>query len=65
MDLKDKLEAINNNNWQAKSDLHTLIEAREIKADPKRLKAALDMAEEKLQAIVEIIGAESCEEGED
>lgn len=34
--------------WRAESDVRTLMEAEKIKADPKRLKAAQDMAKEKM-----------------
>ncbi|MFT3815256.1 MAG: hypothetical protein QM740_18065 [Acidovorax sp.] len=34
--------------WQAESDMRTLAEAEEIRKDPKRLKAALAKAKEKI-----------------
>lgn len=34
--------------WRAESDMRTLMEAEEIKKDPKRLAAAQAMAKEKL-----------------
>lgn len=35
------------NDWQAESDLSTLIEAKKIKADPKRMKAACACAKKR------------------
>lgn len=40
--------------WQAKSDMQTLLEARKIKGDPKRLKAALACAKKDLDALESI-----------
>lgn len=34
--------------WRAESDLRTLAEAEEIKKDPKRYKAALEKAKQKI-----------------
>lgn len=34
--------------WQAESDMRTLAQAEEIRKDPKRLKAALAKAKEKI-----------------
>lgn len=46
-----KAEPMDDKNWQAESDAHTLIEAETIKLDKKRmekaLKAAKDIAKEK------------------
>ena len=36
------------NDWQAESDVRCLAQAEEIKSDPKRYKAALAMAKEKM-----------------
>ena len=33
--------------WQAESDMHTLMQAREIKSDPKRYRAAMNCARKK------------------
>lgn len=40
--------------WRAESDLRTLMDCEEIRADPKRLKAALAVAEEKQKALAEV-----------
>jgi len=40
--------------WQAESDMRTLAEAEEIRKDPKRLKAALAKAEEKIAELREL-----------
>lgn len=37
--------------WKAKDDMRTLAEAEEIRKDPKRYKAAMAMAREKLAEI--------------
>jgi 5-bromo-4-chloroindolyl phosphate hydrolysis protein len=37
--------------WQAESDMRTLAEAEEIRKDPKRLKAALAKAKEKIEEL--------------
>ncbi|MFC4923000.1 hypothetical protein [Delftia deserti] len=37
--------------WKAKDDMRTLAEAEEIRKDPKRYKAAMAMAREKLGEI--------------
>lgn len=41
-------------NWQAESDMRTLLEARKIKSDPKRLKAALECARKAKEALEEV-----------
>ena len=40
--------------WMAESDLRTLIEAEKIKADPKRLKAAMAAKREQMDALKNI-----------
>ena len=40
-----------NNDWQARSDMQTLLDARKIKADPKRLKAALACAQKQKEML--------------
>lgn len=40
--------------WQADADLQTLISARKIKSDPKRLKAALACAQSRKEMLEEI-----------
>jgi hypothetical protein len=42
------------NDWQAEGDCDTLIRAREIKNDPKRYKAAMDVANQRLAAIKDV-----------
>ena len=43
-----------NNDWQARSDMQTLLDARKIKADPKRLKAALACAQKQKEMLEEV-----------
>ncbi len=40
-----------NKDWQAESDMRTLAEAEEIRKDPKRMKAALTKAQEKIEEL--------------
>lgn len=40
--------------WQIESDMRTLMEAEKIKADPKRLKAAQDLAKEKMMEVAKV-----------
>lgn len=40
-----------NKDWQAESDMRALAEADEIRKDPKRLKAALAKAKEKIEEL--------------
>ncbi len=40
-----------NKDWQAESDMRALAEAEEIRKDPKRLKAALAKAKEKIEEL--------------
>ena len=42
--------------WRAESDMRTLAQAQEIKADPKRLAAAKKCAEEKLAEMQAMAG---------
>ncbi|HNB69264.1 hypothetical protein [Accumulibacter sp.] len=42
--------------WQAQSDLRTLAEARAIKSDPKRLKAAQEYAQKQMVAAAQAAG---------
>lgn len=44
--------------WQAKSDMRTLAEAEEIRKDPKRYKAAMAKAKEKLAEIESLLDSE-------
>lgn len=41
-------------NWQAEDDVRTLQRAKEIRADPKRLKAARELAKTKLAELASI-----------
>lgn len=43
--------------WQAESDMRALAEAEEIRKDPKRLKAALAKAKEKIAELQSIPAA--------
>lgn len=40
--------------WRAEDDMRTLTRAAEIKADPKRYKAALTLAREQMKALAEV-----------
>jgi PHD/YefM family antitoxin component YafN of YafNO toxin-antitoxin module len=44
--------------WQAKSDMRTLAEAEEIRKDPKRFKAAMEKAREKLAEIESLLDSD-------
>lgn len=44
------------NDWRADSDMRTLMEAEQIEADPKRLKAARAKAKEKLAQMQAVLG---------
>ena len=44
--------------WRAQSDLDTLERAIEIKKDPKRLKAAQELAKERLEAMAKVASVE-------
>lgn len=41
--------------WKAKDDMRTLAEAEEIRKDPKRYKAAMEKAKEKLAEIQSLL----------
>lgn len=53
---KDKSEVTTRevDDWQAKEDLHTLARAAEIRADPKRLRAAIEQAKKKVAEMQEL-----------
>ena len=51
MGKNTSMDAIGEDDWQAKSDMRTLAEAEEIRKDPKRFKAAMAKAKEKLAEI--------------
>lgn len=42
--------------WQAESDMRTLVEAEQIKRDPKRLKRAQECARKKLTEVASVAG---------
>ncbi len=42
------------NKWRAEEDMRTLTRAAEVKADPKRYKAALALAREQMKALAEV-----------
>ena len=44
--------------WRAESDMETLIRAEEIRKDPKRLKAAQEIARERVQQAAAVTAAE-------
>lgn len=41
-------------NWRAESDLRTLIECEKIEKDPKRFKAAKDIAKKKMMEVAAV-----------
>lgn len=43
--------------WKAESDLRTLCDAREIRKDPKRMKAVKEMAKKKLEGMASVMSA--------
>ncbi len=45
---------VSDNEWQVDSDLRTLMEASKIRSDPKRLKAAQDLARERCDTMTKI-----------
>lgn len=51
---KAKAISLPNDDWEARNDLHTLVEARKIRSDPKRLKRAQECARNKIQALRDI-----------
>lgn len=44
--------------WRAESDMRTLVEAEQIKKDPKRLKAATACANDKLKEVASVAALE-------
>lgn len=50
----DKAEDEQEKKWRAESDLRSLIEAEKIKADPERLKMAMKMKREQMDALKKI-----------
>ena len=44
-----KMAVVKENDWQAESDARTLMEARAIRKDPKRLGKAMEFAKAKAQ----------------
>ena len=53
-----------NDEWRAEADLRTLIESRKIEGDPKRMKAAIKLAQEKRDAMSDIVDESEEEETE-
>lgn len=51
---KNQSKPISDTDWQAQSDMRTLIEAVEIKRDPKRLAAAQACAKKKLEEVATV-----------
>lgn len=51
--------------WQVEDDLRTLSKAEEIKQDPKRYKAALAMAKDKIKALGDLQDDATSESGEE
>lgn len=45
--------------WRADSDMRTLIEAEQIKKDPKRLKAAQAAAKKKMLEVATVAGGDA------
>lgn len=43
------------NRWKAEHDLNTLIEAEKIRADDKRMKAAMEMRKEMKEALNQVV----------
>jgi len=48
--------------WQAEEDLRTLMEAKRIKADPKRYKAAIAKGRERLDTMMKIVSDDDASE---
>lgn len=42
------------NDWQVEEDLRTLIRAKEVEKDPKRMKAAQDLAKKKMMEVAAV-----------
>ena len=45
-----------NNDWEVEDDLRTLCKAKEIQADPKRMKKCQDMAKKKMLEMGAVAG---------
>lgn len=45
--------------WQAESDLRTLVEARKIRNDKARFKAATDLAKQQMTDVAAIAGSDN------
>lgn len=56
MARKSNTIGIGDENWQAESDLRTLIEAEQIEKDPKRFKKAKELAKNRLLEMASIAG---------
>lgn len=53
---KSNTTVLGDENWQAESDLRTLIEAEQIEKDPKRFKRAKELAKSRLLEMASIAG---------
>lgn len=51
---KGKSIVMSEDDWEARNDLRTLVEARKIRSDQKRLKRAQECARSKIQALRDI-----------
>lgn len=51
--------------WQAESDLRTLIEARKIRSDAARYKAATDLAKQQMTDVAAIAGGSTDNDADD
>ena len=58
MGKNTSMDAIGEDDWQAKSDMRTLAEAEEIRKDPKRFKAAMAKDKEKLAEIESLLDSD-------
>lgn len=51
--------------WRAEQDLETLICAKKIKADKKRMQAVRALAQKRLTTLASLAGDEAAEEGDE
>lgn len=56
-----KMKPTSETDWQARSDMQTLVDAEAIKRDPKRLAAAKKCAKEKLESIATVVATTASE----
>lgn len=63
--MSNKASAISSeNDWRARSDMSTLVEAEQIRNDPKRLKAALAQAKKQAADLASVTDEAAEEKGE-